>query len=92
MKIKINSSNNLLKGFKAIFLCTMYLLSYNSFSSKPIFKFIYLRKLVSAEQSWSPIRTNTPLLVEIWSQYKLWIFKIHCPSQIPLFFVRKFLA
>ena len=57
----------------------------NSFNGKPIFKYIYLSRLVSTKQFWSTIRTNT-LLAEIWSQYELWIFKIQCPSPICLFF------
>ena len=54
-------------------------------NGRPIFKYIYLPKQASTEKVWSTIRMNT-LLVEIWFQYKLWIFKIQCPSPICLFF------
>ena len=53
----------------------------NSLNGKPIFKYICLPKQVSTKQFWSTFRTNT-LLAEIWSQYKLWNFKIHCPSSM----------
>ena len=75
-----------------LFMYNVSLVPCNSFNSNPIFSYIYLPKLVLTEQFWSIIHTNT-LLAEIWSQYKLWIFKIHCPSDISLFFfVRKFFA
>ena len=73
------------------------LVSCNSFKDKSIFKYIYLPKLVLIGQFWSAMHTNT-LLSEIWSQYKLWIFKIHFPPLISLstahvfFLVRKILA
>lgn len=57
----------------------------NSFNSKSTFEYIYLPKLVLAEQFWSTICTNA-LLGEILSQYKLWIFKINCPLPICLLF------
>ena len=47
-----------------------------------------LPKLVSIEQFWSTFCTNK-LLSEIWSQYKLWIFKILHIANI-FFFVRNF--
>ena len=57
----------------------------NFLNDKPNWKYIYLPKLVSTEQFWRTIRTNT-LLAEIRSQYKLWIFNIHHPSPICLLF------
>ena len=49
-----------------------------------------LPKLVSIEQFWSTFCTNK-LLSEIWSQYKLWIFKILHIANI-FFFRKKFLS
>ena len=61
--------------------------------SSAILKYIYLPKLVSTEQFWSTIHTNTRLLAEISSQYKLWFLKIHYPlPQCVSFFVRQFLT
>ena len=75
----------MLKGFLSyLFVYNVSLIPCNFFKSKPNFKYINLPKLVSTEQFWSTIRTNT-LLAEIWTQFKLWIFKIHCPSPIRLF-------
>ena len=64
--------------FMHCFSCNVSLL--HSFNGKPIFKYIYLPKLVSTEQFWSIIYKNT-LLAEIMSQYKLGFLKfiIHRP-------------
>ena len=71
--------------FSYLFMYNVSLVLCNCFNGKPIFKYVYLPKLISTEQFWSTIRMNT-LLAEIWSQYKLWIFKMHYPSPIYLFF------
>ena len=82
--MKRNSSKSLLRGF-----CTTYVSSpCNSSNGKPIFQYICLPKLVSTEPFWNTTRTNT-LLANMWSRYKLWIFKIHCPLPICIFFIRK---
>ena len=75
------------KVLSYLFMYNVSLVPCNSFNSKPIFKYIYLPKLVSTEQVWSTICTNT-LLAEIYSQYKLWFFKIHHPSPISRFIKR----
>ena len=78
--------------FISYLLCARIFGPLEFFQQKPIFKYIYLLKLVSTEQFWSTIYTNT-LLKQLWSQYKLWTFKIHFPSPTYLFlFVKKFLA
>ena len=79
------------KFLNYLFVYKVSLVPCNSFDSKPIFRYIYLPKLVSTEQFWSTFCTNT-LLAEIWYQYKLWFFKKHCPSPLCLFFFWKFLA
>ena len=95
--MNISSSNNqsAQRFFNDLFTYNVSLVPCNSFKGKTIFKCIYLPKLVSNEQLRSTIRTNT-LLAEIWHKYKFWIFKIHCPSPICIFFfffsIRKFIA
>ena len=51
------------------------------FQRQTNFKYTCLPKPISIEQFWSTFHTNT-LLAEIWSQYELWSFKIHCPLNI----------
>ena len=44
-----------------VFVYNVSLVPCNSFNRKPIFKYIYLRKLVLTEEFWSTVRTNTLL-------------------------------
>ena len=50
----------------------VFLVPCTSSNGKPIFKYIYLPKLVSSEHLWNTSRRNT-LLAEVCSQYKLYI-------------------
>ena len=69
--MNINTSNNTCsKVFSYLFMYNISLVPCNSFNGKPIFKYIYLPRLVSAELFWSTFCTNT-LLAEVWYLHKL---------------------
>ena len=86
--MKINSNNNL-RFFRSFFKYNICMIPCNFLNGKTFWKYIYSPSLVLTEHIWSTCRTIS-LLAEISAKYKLWSYKISCPSSVCLFLLKNF--